>query len=71
MSEDDPKYFSLTEAERLRVRLEPVLIEAMEARRKMADAEVQLRAIAERIQRSGGLMVSLPPSTSAYRWATA
>src|SRR5229473_8533544 len=54
VSEDDPKYFSLTEAERLRVQLEPVLIEAMEARRKMADVEAQLRSIAERIQHSGG-----------------
>ncbi|HYL68848.1 MAG TPA: DUF2203 domain-containing protein [Candidatus Limnocylindria bacterium] len=67
MSEDEQKYFSLTEAERLRVRLEPVLIEAMEARRKMADAEVQLRAIAERIQRSGGLMVSYDNAVNVRR----
>jgi hypothetical protein len=58
MAEEEPKYFSLTEAERLRAQLEPVLIEAMESRRKMADADEQLNSLAERIQRSGGLMVS-------------
>jgi hypothetical protein len=58
MADEEQKYFSLTEAERLRAQLEPVLIEAMESRRKMADAEEQLNTLAERIQRSGGLMVS-------------
>jgi hypothetical protein len=67
VSEDDQKYFSLTEAERLRVQLEPVLIEAMESRRKMADVEVQLRATAERIQRSGGLMVSYEEAVKTRR----
>lgn len=67
MSEDEQKYFSLTEAERLRVQLEPVLIEAMEARRKMADVEVELRANAERIQRSGGLMVSYDNAVKVRR----
>jgi hypothetical protein len=56
MSEDD-KLFSLTEAERLRVQLEPVLIEAMEAHRKFMDHEEQLSDLADRIQRSGGLQV--------------
>jgi hypothetical protein len=65
--EDDPKYFSLTEAERLRVQLEPVLIEAMEARRKMAEVEVKLRAIAERIERSGGLMISYEDAVKVRR----
>ena len=58
MADEESKYFSLTEAERLRAQLEPVLIEAMETRRKMAEVEEQLRALSERIQRSGGLMVS-------------
>jgi hypothetical protein len=57
MSDEESKYFSLTEAERLRVQLEPILIEAMESRRKMAEADEQLNSLAERIQRSGGLMV--------------
>ena len=57
MSDEEQKYFSLTEAERLRKDLEPVLIEAMEARRKLADAETELAALAERIQRSGGMII--------------
>ena len=47
MADDEQKIFSLTEAERLRVQLEPVLIEAMESRRKMEEVEEQLRDIAE------------------------
>ena len=58
MSEDDSKLFSLTEAERLRVQLEPVLIEAMEAHRRFLGHEEQLSDLAERIQRSGGLQVA-------------
>ena len=58
MAEEESKYFSLTEAERLRVQLEPVLIEAMEARRKMNDVDEQINQLAERIQRSGGLAVA-------------
>ena len=58
MADEESKYFSLTEAERLRTQLEPLLIEAMESRRKMNDVDGQLGALAERIQRSGGLAVS-------------
>ena len=57
MADDEQKIFSLTEAERLRVQLEPVLIEAMESRRKMEEVEEQLRDIAERISRSGGMLI--------------
>lgn len=57
MATEESKQFSLTEAERLRMRLEPILIEAMEARRRMAEFDEQLGAIAERIQRSGGMVV--------------
>jgi len=57
MAEDDGKLFSLTEAERLRVQLEPILIEAMESHRKLAGFDEQLGGLAERIQRSGGLQV--------------
>ena len=57
MSEDDGKIFSLTEAERLRSELEPLLIEAMESRRKLAGYDEQLGAVRERIQRTGGLQV--------------
>ncbi len=58
MSNDESKLFSLREAERLRVQLEPILIEAIETRRKMADVEDKIEKIQQRIQRSGGLMVS-------------
>src|SRR5580658_9737842 len=58
MADEEAKYFSLTEAERLRTQLEPILIDAMESRRKLGEAEEELNALAERIQRSGGLMVS-------------
>ena len=58
MADEEQKIFSLTEAERLRVQLEPILIEAMEARRKMADVEEQLREIAERISRAGGMLIN-------------
>ncbi len=58
MPDEEGKLFSLTEAERLRVQLEPILIEAMETRRKMEEFEQELSALAERIQRSGGLQVA-------------
>ena len=58
MAEDDGKIFSLTEAERLRIEIEPVLIEAMETNRKLAGYDEQLGNLAERIQRSGGLQVA-------------
>lgn len=55
--EGEAKLFSLTEAERLRTQVEPILIEAMESRRKMAEFEEKLAKLAERIQRSGGMQV--------------
>jgi hypothetical protein len=58
MADEESKFFSLTEAERLRLQIEPVLIEAMETRRKLGDLDDQLSSLAERIQRSGGLLVS-------------
>lgn len=56
--EEESKLFSLTEAERLRTQVEPILIEAMESRRKMAEFEEKLAKLAERIQRSGGMQVA-------------
>jgi hypothetical protein len=58
MADEESKYFSLTEAERLRVQLEPILIEAMESRRKMSDVDDKINALAQKISRSGGLAVS-------------
>ena len=57
MAEDESKLFSLTEAERLRARIEPILLEAMESRRKLENLDQQLAELAENIQRSGGLSV--------------
>jgi len=58
MADDESKLFSLTEAERLRTQIEPILIEAMDSRRKLAELEIELNKLSERIQRSGGMMVS-------------
>lgn len=58
MGDEESRYFSLPEAERVRTEIEPVLIEAMNLRRKMGELDEHLRALAERIQRSGGLLVS-------------
>ncbi len=56
--ENQPKLFTLTEAERTRRELEPVLIEAIEVRRKIAPLEEELGAIAARIQWLGGMLVA-------------
>ena len=53
--EHEPKLFSLSEAERARRELEPLLVDAMEGRRQMADLEDSLSAIANRIQIMGGM----------------
>jgi hypothetical protein len=55
--ENEQKLFSLTEAERARRELEPVLIEAMENRRKVAGLDEQLSAVANRILMMGGITI--------------
>ncbi len=65
MAEETPKFFSLSEAESLRTQLEPLLIEAIDARRKIGEVDEKLDELAERIQRSGGLLV---PYDSASTW---
>jgi hypothetical protein len=55
--ENEPKLFSLSEAEHARRQLEPLLIDAMEGRRQMADLEDGLSAIANRIQIMGGVTI--------------
>ena len=52
------RHFTLTEAERTRVEVEPILIEAMEGRRALAEVEENLGAIARRIGMLGGSLVS-------------
>jgi hypothetical protein len=56
--EQEPKLFTLTEAERTRREIEPVLIEAIELRRKLAPLDEELNAIAARIQWAGGMVVA-------------
>ena len=58
MPDDESKIFSLRDAERLRVQLEPVLIDAIEARRKLSEIDDELGKLAERAQQSGGLMIA-------------
>src|SRR6202158_100592 len=55
--ENEPKLFSLTEADRAPRELEPVLIEAMENRHKVADLDEQLSAVANRILMMGGITI--------------
>jgi hypothetical protein len=55
--EQEPRLFTLTEAERTRREIEPVLIEAIELRRKLLPVDEELTALAARIQWSGGLAV--------------
>jgi hypothetical protein len=57
MSDDEQRLFTLSEAEQTRTRIEPVLISAMESRRKLADLEAILLALTERIVRMGGIAV--------------
>jgi hypothetical protein len=49
------KLFTLAEAESTRAELEPVLLEAMEARRRMNTAEEWLAMLAAKIQMAGGM----------------
>jgi hypothetical protein len=56
--EQEPKLFTLTEAERTRREIEPVLIEAIESRRKLAPVDEELDGIAARIQWAGGILVA-------------
>ena len=55
MGDDEQRLFSLTEAERTRVELEPVLLEAMEARRRAKVIDEKMTELATRIQISGGM----------------
>ena len=55
--EHEPKLFSLSEAEHARRQVEPLLIDAMEGRRRMTDLEESLGAIANRIQIMGGITI--------------
>jgi hypothetical protein len=53
----EPRLFTLTEAERTRRELEPVLIEAMDCRKKLSGLDAELSAVAARIMMMGGMLV--------------
>ena len=55
MGDDEQRLFSLTEAERARAELEPVLLAAMEARRRAKAIDEKMTELATRIQLSGGM----------------
>jgi hypothetical protein len=55
--EPPPRLFTLTEAERARQELEPVLIEAMDCRKKLFRLDHDLSAVAARIMMMGGMIV--------------
>src|SRR6185295_5286691 len=59
--DQEPKLFTLTEAERTRREVEPLLIEAIELRRKIAPLDEQLTALAAKIQWAGGMTVDYEP----------
>lgn len=60
LPEEEPqeqRLFTLTEAERTRRELEPVLIEAMDCRKKLSGLDAELGAVAARIMMMGGVLV--------------
>ncbi|HMD31977.1 MAG TPA: DUF2203 domain-containing protein [Candidatus Acidoferrales bacterium] len=52
------RHFTLTEAERTRAEVEPILIQAMEGRRALAEVEESLAGVARRIGMLGGSLVA-------------
>ncbi len=57
MADEEPKIFTLTEAERTRREVEPLLVEAMQSRKKVSDLERSLGETASRIMLLGGMLV--------------
>ena len=55
--EREPKLFTLKEAERTRCEVEPLLVEAIESRRQVAELDEKLAQVANRIMLMGGLVV--------------
>jgi hypothetical protein len=51
------RLFTLTEAERARKEIEPILLEAMGCRKKLAGLESDLSAVSARISMMGGVIV--------------
>jgi hypothetical protein len=58
MSDESTRLFSLTDAERTRAKVEPILLEAIQAHQRMTELEGKLSSLGNRIHQSGGLLVS-------------
>lgn len=65
---DEPRFFTLREAEQTRQEIEPILIDAMEARREAGELQASLVRLAGRILAAGGLLVRY--EEAAYKRAT-
>lgn len=63
----DARVFTLSDAERARAQVEPLLIEAVDRRRKMLGLERRLAALADRIQRMGGVLVRYEEAANLRR----
>jgi len=61
--EREPRLFTVTEAERTRREVEPILVEAIGCRKKMGELDEKLAQVAHRITLMGGLVV--PYETTA------
>ena len=63
MSDDSPeaRLFTLTEAERTRLEVEPFLIEAIEIGRQIGEVDRQLQEASQRIAVLGGTLVAREP----------
>ena len=55
--EPEQRLFTLTEAERARREIEPVLVDAIECRKKLSSLDNDLSAVAARIMMMGGVLV--------------
>ncbi len=53
----EPRLFTLTEAERVRKEVEPILVEAIGRRRKMVDLDENLSQLGNRITLMGGILI--------------
>ena len=58
MDEETNTVFSLTDAERTRAKVEPILLEAIQAHQRMNELEGKMAALGNRIHHRGGLLVS-------------
>jgi hypothetical protein len=57
LPEPPQRIFTLTEAERTRRELEPFLIDAIDARKKLSELDQELTAVSTRILMMGGVLV--------------